>query len=76
MKEAKERRPSRGRWCRTLSAITIAKLMGCAPFTAKRYLYKTGIPPHEMTLEDLGTLIYDYRQKRELTLINRYLKKL
>lgn len=50
----------KGKWA-GLTAVSIAKLMGVSPHTAKRYLYKV----RPMDLDDIGKLVQTYRNERE-----------
>lgn len=67
------RRHSKGKWA-GLTAVTIARLMGCHISTCKRYLYSLKEKREELTEEDIGRLIYDYRFAKDLGLINKTLK--
>lgn len=71
---------NRGKWTELrLSSVVIANLMGCVPYTAKRYLSalqrRLNIPPREIPPSYIGELISDYRLSRETSSIDKYLRK-
>jgi hypothetical protein len=53
-----------------LSAVSIAQMMGCSVWTAKKKLYKLGESP---SLAQIGELIYEYKQAKEDARWNRKL---
>lgn len=58
----------RGKWA-GLTAGSIAKLMGCSTWTAKRWLYKS----KPVDLEEVGILICVYKSERERRALGKLL---
>lgn len=72
-------RRRRGKWSPSqLSAVTISLLMGVSPHTARRYLYRLrgSRNPKDIPEEEIGTLIQDYLNNKELIKISKSLKNL
>lgn len=55
----------------------MSKLMGCAVYTAKRYLYriKDSREPEDVADEEIGNLIWLYREEKKMSKLLRELKK-
>ena len=67
------KRTYRGKWTDSdLSAVTIAKLLGCHTITARKMLYKLR-DANEIIDEDLiGEMIKEYRNQKELNRLRKY----
>jgi response regulator of citrate/malate metabolism len=66
------RRESRGKWA-NLTAIKIGKLCGCSTTTAKKLLHALKNSGSEITDETIGRLIHEYRTRKDLRNLKRYL---
>lgn len=72
-------RRRRGKWSPAqLSAVTVAGLMGVSTHTARRFLYKLrgSREPGDVSEKEIGTLIQDYLNAKELGRLTKSLKDL
>ena len=58
---------NRGSWAGFLTTIVVSKLMGCSLYIASKKLeeLRNSRTKEEVTFEDIGNLIYEYRKEQK-----------
>ena len=56
-----------------INSITVAKLMGCSVWIAKKNLYKFESPPN---LQQIGEMVYEYKAAKEESKLNARVRSL
>ena len=67
------RRERRGKWA-GLTAVKISKLLGCGVTTTKKLLYAIKKKQQDITEEDIGKLIYEYKLAKHIKNLEKYLR--